>query len=90
MNIIYLKQMSFFNIINVFTVTFDQFNASLLNKSINLNLSISHNALTSAGKIKLTKKKIIKQNKNKTNLLSPNLLTEIYLSIYLFMLALVH
>ncbi len=26
------------NIINVFTVTFDQFNASLMNKSINFNL----------------------------------------------------
>ncbi len=31
-NNIYLKKKSFFNIINVFT---DQFNASLLNKSIN-------------------------------------------------------
>ncbi len=33
-NFIYLKQMSFFNIINV-----------LLNESINLNLSITHNVL---------------------------------------------
>lgn len=32
---LYLKQI-FFNITNVFTITFDQFNASFLNKSINL------------------------------------------------------
>ncbi len=33
MNIIYLKY-NFWNIINVFIVTFDQINASLLNKSV--------------------------------------------------------
>ncbi len=37
MNIKYLFEIEihFYNIINVFTVRFDQFNASLLNKSIN-------------------------------------------------------
>ncbi len=34
-NRIYMKY-DFFNIIKMFTVTFDQFNASLLNKSINV------------------------------------------------------
>ncbi len=34
MNNIYLNNKSLFNIINVFTVTFDQFGASFLNKTI--------------------------------------------------------
>ncbi len=36
MNSIYFFKIEiFWNIVNVFTVTFDQFNASLMNKSIN-------------------------------------------------------
>ncbi len=36
LNCIYLKKYIFCNVINIFTVTVDQFNAYLLNKSINL------------------------------------------------------
>ncbi len=45
MNNIYLNNKSLFNIINVFTVTFDQFGASFLNKTIIIFLSPQTNGV---------------------------------------------